>query len=156
MLVSAPVRVAHVLNVPCPHSWGHVFSATLPDIKTPVSENPARRARPVTRAPMFSPTYTKAPHVPPPHWRQIVSLLSFSDPDSTWLTITNIILGAVVILCVAIMLGGIAHEFISRARKRRRIDAELDRDMRLLNDDHAFDSPNLGITMADGGEKHEP
>jgi len=28
--------------------------------------------------------------------------------------------------------------------------------MRLLNDDHAFDSPNLGITMADGGEKHEP
>lgn len=54
------------------------------------------------------------------------------------------------------MLGGIAHEFISRARKRRRIDAELDRDMRLFNDDHAFDSPTLGITMADGGEQHKP
>lgn len=85
-----------------------------------------------------------------------MSLLNFSDPDSTWLNITNIALGVVVLLCAVIMLGGIAHEFISRARKRHRIDAELDRDMRLLNDDHAFDSPNLGITMADGGEKRKP
>jgi len=85
-----------------------------------------------------------------------VSLLNWSDPDSTWLNITNIFLGIAVVFCVAVMLGGVAHEFISRARKRRRIDAELDRDMRLLNDDHAFDSPHLGITMADGGEKHNP
>jgi len=85
-----------------------------------------------------------------------VSLLNWSDPDSTWLNITNIVLGVVVALCAAVMLGGIAHEFISRARKRRRIDAELDRDMRLLNDDHAFDSPDLGITLADGGEKRKP
>ncbi len=85
-----------------------------------------------------------------------MSLLNWSDPDSTWLNITNIVLGVVVALCAAVMLGGIAHEFISRARKRRRIDAELDRDMRLLNDDHAFDSPNLGITLADGGEKRKP
>ena len=85
-----------------------------------------------------------------------MSLLNWSDPDSIWLNITNIVLGVVVVLCAAVMLGGIAHEFISRARKRRRIDAELDRDMRLLNDDHAFDSPNLGITMADGGEKRKP
>lgn len=85
-----------------------------------------------------------------------MSLLNASDPDSTWLIVTNIILGIVVAVCVAVMLGGIAHEFISRARKRHRINAELDRDMRLLNDDHAFDSPSLGITMADGGEKHKP
>ena len=85
-----------------------------------------------------------------------MSLLNWSDPDSTWLNITNIVLGVVVALCAAVMLGGIAHEFISRARKRRRIDAELDRDMRLLNDDHAFDSPDLGITLADGGEKRKP
>jgi hypothetical protein len=87
--------------------------------------------------------------------RQIVSLLNWSDPDSTWLNITNLALGAIVVLCAAVMLGGIAHEFISRARKRRRIDAELDRDMRLLLDDHAFESPSLGITMADGGEPRE-
>jgi len=85
-----------------------------------------------------------------------VSLLNSSDPDSTWLIITNIVLGVAVVLCAAVMLGGIAHEFISRARQHRRIDAELDRDMRLLDDDHAFDSPSLGITMADGGEQHKP
>ena len=85
-----------------------------------------------------------------------MSLLNWSDPDSTWLNITNIALGVVVLVCVAVMLGGVAHEFISRLRQRRRIEAELDRDMRLLNDDHAFDSPSLGITMADGGEKHKP
>ena len=85
-----------------------------------------------------------------------MSLLNWSDPDSTWLNIANIVLGVVVVLCVVVMLGGIAHEFISRARNRRRIDAELDHDMRHLNDDHAFHSPNLGITMADGGEKRKP
>ena len=92
----------------------------------------------------------------PPKRRQIVSLLNWSDPESSWLNITNIALGVVVVLCAVIMLGGVAHEFISRMRNRRRVDAELDRDMRLLNDDHAFDSPNLGITMADGGEKRKP
>jgi hypothetical protein len=82
--------------------------------------------------------------------------LNWSDPETTWLNVTNILLGVVVALCAVVMLGGIAHEFISRARERHRIDAELDRDMRLLNDDRAFDSPSLGITMADGGEPRKP
>jgi hypothetical protein len=82
--------------------------------------------------------------------------LNWSDPDTTWLNITNIALGVIVAVCALIMLGGIAHEFISRARKRRRIDAEIDRDMRMLNDERAFGSPDLGITMADGGEKRKP
>lgn len=85
-----------------------------------------------------------------------MSLLNWSDPETTWLNVTNIVLGVVVLLCVVIMLGGVAHEFISRARQRRRVDAELDRDMRLLHDDHAFHSPTLGITMADGGEQPKP
>ena len=85
-----------------------------------------------------------------------MSLLNWSDPETTWLNVTNILLGVVVALCAVVMLGGIAHEFISRARKRRRIDAEIDRDMRMLNDDRAFGSPDLGITMADGGEKRKP
>ena len=84
----------------------------------------------------------------------MLSLLNWSDPDSAWLNITNLALGVVVVLCAAIMVVGIAYELIARARKRRRIEAELDRDMQLLNDEHAFDSPGLGITMADGGEKH--
>lgn len=85
-----------------------------------------------------------------------MSLLNWSDPETTWLNITNILLGAVVVLCAAIMLGGIAYELISRVRKRRRIEAEIDGDVKAMFDDHAFGSPNLGITMADGGEKRKP
>lgn len=84
-----------------------------------------------------------------------MSLLNWGDPETRWLTVTNLILGVVVVLCALIMVGGVVHEIVSRFRKRRRINAELDRDMRLLNDDHAFDVPGLGITMADGGEKRE-
>ena len=84
-----------------------------------------------------------------------MSLLNWNDPETHWLIVTNVVLGVIVALCVLIMAGGIAQELIGRMNKRRRINAELDRDMRLLNDDHAFDVPGLGITMADGGEKHE-
>ncbi|MGO4882659.1 MAG: hypothetical protein ACLP59_17850 [Bryobacteraceae bacterium] len=84
-----------------------------------------------------------------------MSLLNWSDPETTWLNVTNILLGVVVVLCAAIMLGGIVHEFVSRARKRRRVEAEIDHDVHAMFDDHAFDSPKLGITMADGGEKHK-
>jgi len=88
-------------------------------------------------------------------WRQNVSLLNWSDPQTHWLTITNLVLGGVVAVCVLIMAGGVAHEIIARVRKRRRYAAEIDHDMQLLNDDHAFTVPGLGITMADGGEKHK-
>ena len=81
-----------------------------------------------------------------------MSLLNWSDPETYWLNVTNLVLGAVVILCVLIMAGGIAHEIIGRMRARRRLGVELEREMRLLHDDHAFDVPGLGITMADGGE----
>lgn len=84
-----------------------------------------------------------------------MSLLNWSDPETHWLIVTNIILGLVVALCVVIMAAGIVYEIVARIRKRRRIEAEIDRDMQMFNDDHAFNVPGLGITMADGGEKHK-
>jgi len=85
-----------------------------------------------------------------------LSLLNWSDPETTWLNITNIFLGAVVAVCVLVMAGGVVHEIVARIRKRRRIEAEIDRDMRMLADDRAFHSATLGVTMADGGEKRKP
>lgn len=82
-----------------------------------------------------------------------MSFLNSSDPDTHWLLITNIVMGVVVLLCVAIMAGGIAYEIAARIRKRRRFEAEIERDMQMFADDHAFQVPGLGITMADGGEK---
>ena len=84
-----------------------------------------------------------------------MSLLNWSDPETTWLNIANLGLGVVVAVCVLVMAGGIVHEIVARFRNRRHVEAEIDRDMHLLNDDRAFHSASLGITMADGGEKRE-
>lgn len=79
--------------------------------------------------------------------------------DSYWLSATNLALGVVVLICAVVVAGAIAREVAARMHKRAKISAELDRDMRQLAtefDDHAFFDPELGITMADGGEKIEP
>jgi hypothetical protein len=79
-----------------------------------------------------------------------------SDPQTQWLTITNIVLGIIVAISLIVMMGGIAHEIVSRVRRRRRYEAEIERDMRELADTHAFHVPGVGVTMADGGEKLPP
>jgi len=52
------------------------------------------------------------------------------DPRTFWLIVTNIILGAAVLLAVIGVLTGTLCEFVARWRKRRNMDAELDRDVR--------------------------
>ena len=78
--------------------------------------------------------------------------------ESYWLSATNLALGIVVLICAFVVAGAIVREVAARTYKRARISAELDRDMRTLFadfDDHAFHDPQLGVTMADGGEKIE-
>lgn len=77
-----------------------------------------------------------------------------SDPSTYWLTITNIGLGVVTLLCCAAVAFGVVQELAARRRKRAAL-AEMDGEVgRLIAgfDSHAFDVPNLGMTMADGGE----
>ena len=79
--------------------------------------------------------------------------------DSYWLSATNLALGVVVLICAVVVAAAVAREVAVRMYKRAKISAELDRDMRHLAeefDDHAFLNAELGITMADGGEKIEP
>ena len=65
-------------------------------------------------------------------------------PDTFWLNFTNIALGLVTLLCVLVIVGGVAREVTHRLRLgKRRLD------------DHAFATPELGVTMADGGERIE-
>lgn len=78
--------------------------------------------------------------------------LNSTDPQTWWLNATNIALGVIIAICVLVMLGGMVHEMVSRALQRRRIEAEIDRDMRQLGDGDMFLHPELGATMADGGE----
>ncbi len=63
-------------------------------------------------------------------------------PDTFWLNFTNIALGLVTLLCVLVVVGGVVREISYRFSRRKK-----------LADDHAFVTPELGLTMADGGEK---
>jgi hypothetical protein len=63
-------------------------------------------------------------------------------PDTFWLNFTNIALGLVTLICVGLVVAGIVHELGHRWSRFRR-----------LADDHALETPGLGVTMADGGER---
>jgi hypothetical protein len=70
-------------------------------------------------------------------------------PDTFWLNFTNIALGLVTLACVIVVAGGAAHELLQRFKRRALAE----------KDDHAFVTPSLGLTMADGGKRideHEP
>lgn len=78
------------------------------------------------------------------------------DREVMWLMVTNLALAAVVIICGVVVVGAVIHELVVRARRRRQYMREIERDMKSLPvalDDHAFHDPDLGWTMADGGER---
>jgi len=64
-------------------------------------------------------------------------------PDTFWLNFTNIALGLVTLACGLVIAGGVARELLLRWQRRAVASA----------DDHAFATPGLGVTMADGGER---
>jgi hypothetical protein len=64
--------------------------------------------------------------------------LNWNDPDVRWLVITNWTLFAVTMACVGIVLYGVVMQLLKKRSER--------------TDDHAVMVPELGLTMADGGE----
>jgi hypothetical protein len=79
-----------------------------------------------------------------------------SDPSTYWLTFTNAALGILVLLCCGAVAYGILQELVAR-RKKAAAMSQIDREVSDLvasyRDGHTFQLPNLGITMADGGEE---
>jgi len=78
-----------------------------------------------------------------------------SDPSTYWLTITNIGLGVVTLICCIAVAFGVAQELAAK-RKKKAAFSTLDHEVSDLaasyGDNHAFGIPQLGLTMADGGE----
>lgn len=72
-------------------------------------------------------------------------MFQIQDPELHWLTVTNIALGAVALLCVGAISAAVVHELLARARQR--VTSALPE-----VDHHTFFVPELGVTMADGGE----
>ncbi len=75
-----------------------------------------------------------------------------SDPSTYWLTITNAALGVVVLICCFAVGIGVFQEILAKRRKAAAIDREVADLVASFDDGHAFHLPNLGATMADGGE----
>lgn len=78
-----------------------------------------------------------------------------SDPSTYWLTVTNIVMGLVVLVCCVAVVFGVAQELAAK-RKKAAADSKLDREVADLIssfDGHTVQVPGLGLTMADGGEE---
>ncbi|MGA2273169.1 MAG: hypothetical protein ABSH00_06420 [Bryobacteraceae bacterium] len=78
-----------------------------------------------------------------------------SDPSTYWLTITNVGLGVVTLICCIAVVFGVVQELAAKRKKKAALSA-LDHEVSDLaasySDGHAFHIPQLGLTMADGGE----
>jgi hypothetical protein len=77
-----------------------------------------------------------------------------NDPSTYWLTVMNVVLGLVVLICCGALGVGVFQEIVARRRKRA-ADAGLDSEVSDLVasfDGHSFHVPELGLTMADGGD----
>jgi hypothetical protein len=70
-------------------------------------------------------------------------MFDWSDPNTFWLNITDIVLGAVTLACLAFVGQAVVRELYARFSAR------------VPGDSHAIAVPELGLTMADGGEPVE-
>jgi len=68
-----------------------------------------------------------------------------SDPETFWLNATNIGLGLVTLIAFVSVAVVAFREIAQRVRSRATVP--------VAGDDHAFMHPELGLTMADGGER---
>jgi hypothetical protein len=55
-----------------------------------------------------------------------------SDPRTFWLVVTNIVLGAAVVLLILGLATGVLCELVVKLKKRHSAWAELDRDMQRM------------------------
>ncbi len=78
-----------------------------------------------------------------------MSRFSWSDPQTLWLTVTNLALLAVTLLAVLVGVAGVMWELMRR-RPRNRQMSRMDDELRA-----AFGVRDVGLTMADGGEPVE-
>ena len=72
-----------------------------------------------------------------------------------WLQMTNLAMGAIILLAVVPVFGSVVWEVSKRARKKADESRNLEAELRALfaPGAHTLSDPELGLTMADGGEK---
>ena len=75
-----------------------------------------------------------------------------SDPSTYWLTFMNVALGVLTLIgCIAVGIG-VVQELAAKRKKAVHVDREVSDLVASFRDGHVFHTPELGLTMADGGE----
>jgi hypothetical protein len=84
--------------------------------------------------------------------------VDWGNPETLWLNLTNLGLGIVLLVCVAAVAYGVILDLIDKRKAAAgpNIDEEVNRMLAQMKSAHAFHSPELGMTMADGGEPEKP
>ena len=72
-----------------------------------------------------------------------------NDPAVLWLNIMNFALALVCLVCIGVIAVAVAREITARLRLRAPLTGPVETP---ATDDHGFFTPDLGYTMADGGE----
>ena len=72
-------------------------------------------------------------------------MIDFGSSESIWLSLTNIGLGVVTLVCLALVAVAVVRALTARARQRSAAPEE--------HDVHTLTVPELGTTMADGGHR---
>lgn len=72
--------------------------------------------------------------------------IDWGDSQTLWLNLTNLALGIVTLLALVVVGFGVAQEVLAKRRRAREL-AGMDEEVR-----HLLHVPELGLTMADGGE----
>jgi hypothetical protein len=72
-------------------------------------------------------------------------VFEFGDPRTFWLNVTNIALGVVTGICVLVLGKALFQEIMQRVRADKRENVKTD--------EYSYMVPELGLTMADGGER---
>ncbi len=74
--------------------------------------------------------------------------VDWNDPQTLWLNLTNLGLGIITLVCVGVAVHAGLAELTARYRKTATAETKADATVAT----HGFHSPELGYTMADGGE----
>lgn len=77
-------------------------------------------------------------------------MLALLLSDEAWLNATNALLGIVSLICILVAGAAVFHDVANRIRSRAKARTHY------VFDDHSFHVPELGMTMADGGERVDP
>jgi len=74
-------------------------------------------------------------------------MFGLNEPNTFWLNVINIFLGVVALICCMIVGTRVVRELLEHIRMRK--------SALVKSDDHVLHVCELGITMADGGERLE-